>query len=272
MIEDARAWLDGHLNRELSPAVAGRVEGLSLATMESLMGVLGEPQHAYPSIHVTGTNGKGSVATMIELLVRAHGLSVGRYSSPHLDRVNERMTVNGEPIADDELDRVLGELRSAVEVAGVADDQVSWFELVTAAAYMWFAERPVDVAVVEVGLLGRFDATNVIDGQVAVVTNIGRDHTDGAPGWQARGGRGEGGHRRRRRHAGRGGAVRGPPRGVRGRWRGGSCGSSTRTSAARATRSPSAEGSSTSTLRPAGTTTSSFRCTAPTRPRTPHWP
>jgi dihydrofolate synthase/folylpolyglutamate synthase len=149
--------------------------------MRALCDVLGDPQHDVPVIHVTGTNGKGSVARMATRLLAETGLSVGTYVSPHLHRINERISRNGEAIADHELAAVLDDLRRLAPLAGV---EPSWFELVTAAAYRWFAEVAVDVAVVEVGMLGRFDATNVADGRVAVVTNIGPDHTDFQGDWR----------------------------------------------------------------------------------------
>ena len=143
--------------------------------------MLGDPQTAYPVIHLTGTNGKGSTARMLEALLRGHGLSVGLYTSPHLESLNERLVWDGRPIEDDELAEVLSELAS---LESLFEGEPTWFELVTAAAFAWFAQQAVDVAVVEVGLLGRYDATNVADGLVAVVTNVGRDHTDGGGGWR----------------------------------------------------------------------------------------
>ena len=145
------------------------------------MALLGDPQHDVPVIHVTGTNGKGSVAAMVTSVLQAHGLSVGTYTSPHLERLNERIRRDGEPIGDDDLAEVLAGLAAVEPLLSV---RPTWFELVTAAAFRWFAEAPVDVAVVEVGLLGRFDATNVVDARVAVVTGIGGDHTDFRPGWE----------------------------------------------------------------------------------------
>ena len=157
--------------------------------------MLGDPQHAYPVIHITGTNGKGSVARMVTALLQARGLSVGTYTSPHLERINERLAWDGEPIDDDELGEQIGAVAAVEELAGV---RPSYFEILTAAAFRWFADVAVDVAVVEVGLLGRYDATNVADAQVAVVTNVGRDHTDG--GTRLAGGdrRREGRHRQAR--------------------------------------------------------------------------
>jgi dihydrofolate synthase/folylpolyglutamate synthase len=174
----AQAYLDQHTNLE---ATAGRAEGLSLERMRRLVGVLGDPQAAYPVIHVTGTNGKGSVVRMAAELLRASGLSVGTYTSPHLERINERIAWDGEPISDAELGRVIGAVAAVEELAGVTP---SYFEILTAAAFSWFADNAIDVAVVEVGMLGRYDATNVADGSVAVLTNIGRDHTDGRGDWR----------------------------------------------------------------------------------------
>lgn len=184
----ALAWLDAHVDLERSPGAsvaAGRTEGLSLDAMRELVHVLGDPQAAAPVVHLTGTNGKGSVARMVSALLQGHGLTVGAYTSPHLERLNERLARDGEPISDDELAALVAALAEleplVVERAGQAP---SWFELVTAAAFAWFADVAVDVAVVEVGLLGRYDATNVADGTVAVVTNVSGDHTDFAPGWR----------------------------------------------------------------------------------------
>jgi dihydrofolate synthase/folylpolyglutamate synthase len=182
-LAEALGWLDTHVNYETSagPPRAGSVGGLSLDRMRALVDVLGQPQQQFPVIHVTGTNGKGSTARLAAALLAESGLQVGVYSSPHLQRINERISRNGEAISDDELAATLTDLRSLAPLAGV---EPSWFELVTAAAYRWFAEVAVDVAVVEVGMLGRYDATNVADGAVAVVTNIGPDHTDFREGWR----------------------------------------------------------------------------------------
>jgi dihydrofolate synthase/folylpolyglutamate synthase len=105
------------------------------------------------------------------------GLSVGTFTSPHLERINERLMAGDEPISDDELAELLSSIASLEPLLG-PDVRLTWFEILTAAAYRWFADRPVDVAVVEVGLGGRWDATNVADGTVAVVTNVGLDHVE----------------------------------------------------------------------------------------------
>lgn len=174
----ALAYLDQHTNLE---ATAGRAEGLSLERMRSLVHALGDPQLAYPVIHVTGTNGKGSVARMCTELLRASGLSVGTYTSPHLEVINERIAWDGVPIADHDLAASIGAVAAVEDLTGVTP---SYFEILTAAAFAHFADLAVDVAVVEVGMLGRFDATNVVDAAVAVLTNVGRDHTDGVGPWR----------------------------------------------------------------------------------------
>lgn len=178
--DDALRYLDQHVNLE---ATAGRIAGLSLDPIVQLMGDLGDPQASYPVIHVTGTNGKGSTAAMIAELLLAHGLNVGQYTSPHLVRVNERIARNGVPIPDDELAEAIERIALVEAHTGL---HPSYFEIVTAAALGWFADVGVEVAVVEVGLLGEFDATNIVDATVAVVTNVGKDHTDGASGWRDR--------------------------------------------------------------------------------------
>ncbi len=175
---ESLAYLDTHINLE---ATAGLIHGLSLDHMRSLVGVLGDPQDSFRVIHVTGTNGKGSTARMITALLVEHGLSVGTYSSPHLQTINERMSWNGEAISDEQFASVVTDIARVAPLSGITP---SFFELLTATALLWFAESAVDVAVIEVGLLGRYDATNVCEADVAVITNIGRDHTDGEGEWE----------------------------------------------------------------------------------------
>ncbi|MGH9280427.1 MAG: bifunctional folylpolyglutamate synthase/dihydrofolate synthase, partial [Acidimicrobiales bacterium] len=172
-LDAATAWLAGHVNleRDVAPRAAAR----RLDRVRQLVGLLGDPQEAYPVIHLTGTNGKGSTARMVTSLLVARGLSVGTYTSPHLQRLNERTAWNGTPIDDDALAEAL------LTVAGLEDlldSPPTYFEIVTAAAFKWFADIVVDVAVVEVGLGGRWDATNVADADVALVTNISLDHAE----------------------------------------------------------------------------------------------
>ncbi len=174
----ALRYLDQHTNLE---AIAGRAGALSLDRMRNLVRVLGDPQRAYPIIHITGTNGKGSVARMVTELLRGSGLSVGTYTSPHLQRINERIAWDGDPIDDS---RLADSITAISEVAPLAGVTPSYFEILTAAAFRFFADVAVDVAVIEVGMLGRYDATNVADATVAVLTNVGHDHTDGVGAWR----------------------------------------------------------------------------------------
>jgi dihydrofolate synthase/folylpolyglutamate synthase len=147
------------------------------------MDILGEPNKAFPIIHVPGTNGKTSTARMIEAGLRAHGLSTGRYTSPHLSKVTERISIDGEPVPDETFVRIWDEIRPYLEIVDselVAEGQprLTYFECLTILGFAVFADQPVNVAVIEVGLGGITDATNVGDGQVAVVTPISLDHTE----------------------------------------------------------------------------------------------
>jgi dihydrofolate synthase/folylpolyglutamate synthase len=167
----AIAYLEGRVNLEVDPAPSAasrRLDGV-----RRLLALLGDPQLAYPAIHVTGTNGKGSTARMVTALLSARGLSVGTYTSPHLEQVNERLAWCGQPISDAALVEVV---QAVAAVEPLLDEPPTYFEVLTAAALRWFADVAVDVAVIEVGLGGRWDATNVVDGQVAVVTNVSLDH------------------------------------------------------------------------------------------------
>lgn len=174
---DARAWLDGHINLELGVgAPRSRPRGApTLERISTLLTYLGTPQEEWPMVHITGTNGKTSVARMTASVLGATGLRVGLFTSPHLERLEERVAVDGEPIASADLDEMLYAV-SLVETATGVDP--SHFEIMVAAAYRWFADAAVDVAVVEVGMGGRWDATSAVPGRVAVVTNVGLDHTE----------------------------------------------------------------------------------------------
>ncbi|UNK47489.1 bifunctional folylpolyglutamate synthase/dihydrofolate synthase [Arthrobacter sulfonylureivorans] len=147
------------------------------------MDILGEPNKAFASIHLTGTNGKTSTARIIEAGLRAHGLRTGRYTSPHLSKVTERISIDGEPVADETFVRVWDEIRPYLDIIdqelnAEGEPRLTYFECVTILAIAIFADEPVEVAVVEVGLGGITDATNVVDGQVSVITPISLDHTD----------------------------------------------------------------------------------------------
>ena len=146
--------------------------------IEALVDLLGQPQRSFRSIHLTGTNGKTSTARMVDDLVRAFGLRTGRFTSPHLAEITERIVVDGEPVSARTFVEAYRELVPFVDlVDGQFDINLSFFEVMVALAYSIFADAPVDVAVVEVGLGGEWDATNVIDAEVAIVTPVDLDHT-----------------------------------------------------------------------------------------------
>lgn len=151
----------------------------SVTRIAALMDVLGEPQRAYPSIHITGTNGKTSTARMIEALLNALDLRTGRYTSPHVQSITERISLDGAPIDAERFIETYNDVKPYVEMVDAQQPyRLSFFEVLTGMAYAAFADAPVDVAVVEVGMGGTWDATNVIDASVAVVTPISLDHTD----------------------------------------------------------------------------------------------
>lgn len=169
--DDALLYLDDHASYDKT----GRIESPSLDKIERLLSVLGDPHNAYRVIHVTGTNGKGSTTQMITKLLMSHGLKVGTYTSPHLEDVRERIQIDGEMIDPEGFGESVSAVADAEMLSGI---RPSYFEIVTAAAFWAFADSAVDVAVVEVGLLGRWDATNVVNSDVAVITNIALDHTE----------------------------------------------------------------------------------------------
>lgn len=168
---EALTYLDEHASYEKT----GRITDPSTTNIEQLLRVLGDPHRDFRVIHVTGTNGKGSTAQIITRLLMAHGLKVGTYCSPHLESVRERILVNGEPIDEEDFAESIAGVANAEGMSGI---RPTYFEIMTAAAFRWFSDDAVDVAVVEVGMLGRWDATNVVQSDVAVVTNIALDHTD----------------------------------------------------------------------------------------------
>src|SRR5258708_11296737 len=155
----------------------------TLDRMRDLMDVLGEPQHAYPVIHVTGTNGKSSTSRMIAALLGERGLRVGLVTSPHLTTMRERISIDGQPVSEERFVEIYQDLAPYLEMIDARHRlNLSFFEVLTAMAFAAFADAPVDVAVVEVGMGGSTDATNVADGSVAVVTPIGLDHLNSLGG------------------------------------------------------------------------------------------
>lgn len=172
-------------------ALTARGPGRMLPDLDritALAGLMGDPQLAYPTVHVTGTNGKGSIVRMVGALCSAAGLSAGTYTSPHLQSVRERFGLAGRPIGPQrfaDVHREVEQLAALVDARIAADwagegapDRVTYFELLTAMALWWFADVPVDVGVIEVGMGGRWDATNLVRGDVAVLGPIDVDHTE----------------------------------------------------------------------------------------------
>ncbi|WP_419855983.1 bifunctional folylpolyglutamate synthase/dihydrofolate synthase [Candidatus Poriferisodalis sp.] len=175
--EAAVDWLDSHIDLE---RLLGSPEATppTLDRMWTLMGVLGDPQDSVPAIHITGTNGKGSTARLAVALLGACGLAAGSYTSPHINRVNDRIAVANEPLDDDSFTMAISEI--AVFEPMVTErcgERPNYFEVMAAAAYNWFASA-AHVNVIEVGMGGRWDATNVVDATVAVITNVGADHLE----------------------------------------------------------------------------------------------
>jgi len=149
-----------------------------LGKIEALLDLLGQPQRAYPAVHLTGTNGKTSTARMIDSLFVAHGLRTGRYTSPHLETVRQRISLDGEPVDEE---RFVATYHEVAPLAALVDarfpEPLTYFDMTTTMAFAAFADAPVDVAVVEVGLGGAEDSTNVLHAGVCVLTPIGLDHT-----------------------------------------------------------------------------------------------
>jgi dihydrofolate synthase / folylpolyglutamate synthase len=149
----------------------------SLDRIEALVELLGDPQRAYRVVHLTGTNGKTSTARMTDDLLRARGLRTGRFTSPHVERMTERISLDGDPLDEDAFVRAYLDVAPYLDLVDAANEHpLSFFETVVGMAYAAFADAPVDVAVVEVGMGGSWDATNVADGMVAVLTPIAVDH------------------------------------------------------------------------------------------------
>lgn len=176
--EAAAAAYEALLERAGEQAVEPR-----LAATRRAVELLGDPQRSFRVVHLTGTNGKGSTARMVDALLRAHGLRTGLLTSPHLERVNERIMIDGEPVSDEAFARgyediapFLAMVDAELEAAG--ERRLTFFEAFTVLALAVMADAPVDVAVLEVGMGGTWDSTNVADGDVAVLTPIALDHTN----------------------------------------------------------------------------------------------
>lgn len=168
--DEAVAYLDYHAGRGIRPG---------LAQIQGVLDLMGDPHTTYPVVHVTGSKGKSSTSRMITALAAAHGLSVGTYTSPHLERVEERLAYNGRAATTEEFAQAVADTRAFdVLVDDDPERRLTYFEFVTAVAFAWFAERAIDLGVIEVGMGGRLDATNVVQSSVAVVASIALEHTD----------------------------------------------------------------------------------------------
>lgn len=176
--EAAQAAYEALLARAGEQAVEPRIEATRRAVE-----LLGDPQRAFRVIHITGTNGKGSTARIADALLRAHGLRTGVLTSPHLERVNERIMLDGEPVSDEAFARGYDDVAPFLEMVdaeleAAGERRLTFFEAFTVLALAIMADAPVDVAVLEVGMGGTWDSTNVADGDVAVITPIALDHTN----------------------------------------------------------------------------------------------
>ena len=149
-----------------------------LGRMQRAVDLLGNPEKTYPIIHVTGTNGKGSTIAFMRELFVAHGKKVGTFTSPHIISINDRICINGQPIADKDFIRIANQVKEMEKALLETHDQLSFFELLTLIALAYFREKGVDLVLLEVGIGGLLDTTNVVTGEIAVVTSIGLDHQE----------------------------------------------------------------------------------------------
>lgn len=172
---EALRYLDSFINYERRDDYDYK-KSFSLDRMQAFVSLLGDPHKGIRALHVAGTKGKGSTAAMIHSILKASGFKTGLYTSPHLISFRERIRIGDTLISEEDVARLLGKLRSVVDKLG--DNDLSFFELYTALAYLYFKEEKVDFAVYEVGLGGRLDATNVIEPLTAVITPLSYEHTD----------------------------------------------------------------------------------------------
>ena len=150
---------------------------LGLENISELLNRMDNPQNSYPCIHVAGSDGKGSTSAIMASILGKSGLKVGLYTSPDILKLNERIQINGVPISDSDIDHILGAIRHYAGDMAESGFTVTFFEAVTALAFRYFSDEKVDIAIIEVGMGGRFDATNIINPLVSVITNISMEHT-----------------------------------------------------------------------------------------------
>lgn len=175
--DQAVDWLYGRINYESHDPIPYSQRGMKLDRIRELALRLGDPQQRFPIVHVAGTKGKGSTCAIIAAALQAAGQVVGVYSSPHFDRLEERFAVDGEPCSASELVDLVDRVRPVVEAMDQTGGGPTFFDLTTAIALLHFADRSVDTAVIEVGLGGRLDSTNIVTPVVSVITSISLDHT-----------------------------------------------------------------------------------------------
>ena len=149
-----------------------------LGRMQRAVDLLGNPEQTYPIIHVTGTNGKGSTIAFMRELFVAHGKTVGTFTSPHIVSIHDRICINGEPISDTDFIRLADQVKAMEQRLLETHDQLSFFELLTLIALLYFKEQKVDLVLLEVGIGGLLDTTNVVTGEIAIITSIGLDHQE----------------------------------------------------------------------------------------------
>jgi dihydrofolate synthase/folylpolyglutamate synthase len=169
----AQAYLLGTINETVSRRIPSRLD-----RMRAFLSALGNPQDRYPTVHVGGTSGKGSTATMIGAILSASGKRVGLHTKPHLSSVTERARIDGVPVSEDRFGELLGDMMPAIERVAQDHGRPSYYETLLAIAFTYFAEEQVDAGVIEVGVGGLLDGTNVLVPQVSIITNIALDHTD----------------------------------------------------------------------------------------------
>ena len=149
-----------------------------LGRMQSAVNLLGNPEQAYPIIHVTGTNGKGSTIAFMRELFVSHGKKVGTFTSPHIVSIHDRICINGDPVSDADFIRLADQVKTMEQELLETHDQLSFFELLTLIALLYFKEQGVDLVLLEVGIGGLLDTTNVVTGEIAIITSIGLDHQE----------------------------------------------------------------------------------------------
>ena len=171
--QSAQSYLLGLINENASRRMPNRLD-----RMYAFLDALGNPQNAYPTVHVAGTSGKGSTSTMIAAALQASGRKTGLHTKPHLTSVTERARIDGLAISEDDFAELIGELQDATDRISYEHGRPTYYETLLALAFLWFARSEVDVAVIEAGVGGTLDGTNVLRPRVAVITNVGLDHTE----------------------------------------------------------------------------------------------